>query len=140
MGRIEILAEFLAIELEEGETLEDYIEETDDNEFEAEGKTFLVLTDEEADEKAKEHIRNDLWAFNPEFLSGYTGLPVEVFSALQEQHYEDCNETIFELVDKFGGLDKLADEAIGYDGRGHFMSSYDGQEHELGEYFIYRTN
>lgn len=133
-----ILAEFLAIEIEEGEDASSYVEEVGDNEYEAEGNTYLVLTDEEADEKAKEYIRDSLWAFNADFLSGITGLPALVFTALQNEMYEDANETILQLVgDNF---DRLVSDAISSDGRGHFMSSYDGEEHELGDYYIYRIN
>jgi hypothetical protein len=79
-----------------------------------------------------------LWCFNADFLSGITGLPELVFKALQNEMSEDANETILQLVgDKF---DDLVSEATSSDGRGHFMSSYDGKETEVGEYFIYRTN
>lgn len=139
MGRMAILAEFLAIEIEEGEDASSYIEEIGDNEFEAEGNTYLVLTDEEADEKAKEYILDSLWAFNAEFLSGNTNLPVEVFTALQDK-CEDANETFRELVDKCGDFDRLVSDAISSDGRGHYMNTYDGHEHVLGDYFIYRIS
>jgi hypothetical protein len=29
-------------------------------------------------------------------------------------------------------------DAISTDGRGHFISSYDGEENEQGDYYIYR--
>lgn len=139
MGRMAILAEFLAIEFEEGEDATDYVSEIGDNEFEAEGNTYLVLTDDEADEKAKEYILESLWAFNAEFLASNTELPVEVFEALQEK-CEDANETFKTLIEKCGDLDELVSEAISSDGRAHFMNTYDDQENELGEYYIYRIN
>ena len=141
MNRIEALAAHLGIELEEGETLEDYIEESSytANGFEAEGNEYLVLTDSEADDAAREYIENSLWAFNAEFLASNTGLPEEVFTALQDL-CEDANETVLTIVSKCGDLDRLTRDAIASDGRGHFLAQYDGHENEEGDYFIYRTN
>lgn len=145
MEKTEALAKYLGIELEEGEDLEDYIEESiyptygGFFEFHAEGKDFLVLTDEEADEAAADYIAQTLWAFNADFLSSNTGLPEEVFKALQDK-CEDANEPFRTMVDKCGDFDELVSDAISSDGRGHYLSSYDGAENEEGEFFIYRTN
>lgn len=141
MDRMEALAKHLGIELDEGETLEDYITEDSytDNEFDAEGNTYLVLTDDEADDAAREYIADSLWAFNADFLSGNTGLPSEVFEGMQEQ-CEGANETFRTLVDKCGDFSRLVSDAIASDGRGHFLNTYDGHEWEEGDYFIYRTN
>lgn len=98
---------------------------------------FLVLDDQEADEKAKEYIEDSLWAFNPSFLSGETGLPEEVFIALQEK-CEDANDTIIELLGN--KLDDFVENAVSCDGRGHFLPSYDGTENETAEFFIYRMS
>ena len=35
---------------------------------------YLVLTDEEADEKTEEYIKESVWAFNSSFLSSHTGI------------------------------------------------------------------
>ena len=37
-------------------------------------------------------------------------------------------------------INDFVNDAIGCDGRGHFMSSYDGNEEELNELLIYRVN
>ena len=141
--RIKALAEFLEIEIPEGEELEDVItEETyTEHAFEAEGNTYLVLTDSEADEAAEEYVTNSLCFFNASFLASETGLPEEVFSALQEK-YEDANETLLTLVNAHcdGGIEAFTKTAIRYDGRGHFLNQYDGKEEEQGVFFIYRTN
>jgi hypothetical protein len=141
--RMKALAEFLEIQLEDGEELEDYVTEDSytDNAFEAEGNTYLVLTDSEADDAAEEYVKESLWAFNSSFLSDQTGLPEEVFSALQER-CEDANETFLTLVEKHceGGISEFTKEAIRYDGRGHFLSQWNGAEDEAGEFYIYRTN
>lgn len=141
-SRVAALAAFLSIELEDGEDYGDYITEDSytENAFEAEGGTYLVLTDDEADDAAREYIEESLWAFNADFLAGETGLPAEVFSSLQEAKYEDANETILTLVTKCGDMDSFVRHAIGADGRGHFLAQYDGEENEDGPFFIFRTN
>lgn len=111
-----------------------------ENTFDAEGGEYLVLTDSEADDRAAEYIKDSLWAFNASFLSNYTDLPEEVFTAMQDK-CEGANDAFTVLVSRAdGGLDGFIEEAISADGRGHFMSSYDGEENEEGEYFIYRIN
>lgn len=111
----------------------------DDNTFKANGNEYLVLDDDEANARAREYIIDSLWAFNASFLANYTDLPEEVFTLLSEK-CENGNEAIAKLIEKTGSLDDFVYEAISADGRGHFMSSYDGCEHEVGNYFIYRVN
>lgn len=141
-ARIEALAAHLNItpDTEEGETLEDLIEESSytSNEYEAEGNTYLVLTDEEADEAVAQYVRETLWAFNASFLADNTGLPEEVFTAMQDR-CEGANETFLKLVEDCGNMDELVSDAISIDGRGHFLAQYDGEEHEEHGYYIFRT-
>lgn len=104
---------------------------------------WLVYTDSEADYQAKEYIIESLWAFNANFLASMTGLPEECFAALSQQ-YESANDPILQIVKQTCGLDPLVKRAIREDGRGHFLSHYDGYEIEQnfgGEtYYLYRCN
>lgn len=104
---------------------------------------YLILTDEEANDAVFEYIVESLWAFKSEFLASETDLPVEVFKALSKQ-CEGANEPIRKLVEKTCGLLPLVDAAISADGRGHFLSTYDGEETEIQigdeDYYVYRTN
>lgn len=136
MTKLEALATHLKITLEAGETLEDYLSEESDTLF-SDGNEYIVATDDEADAIAYEYIANSVWAFNAEFLADYTGLPSEVFTALQDK-CEGANDTFTELIENCGaGMDDFVSAAISADGRGHFMNSYDGHEYEVGEFFIY---
>lgn len=105
------------------------------------GSEYIILNDDEADEQAQNRIEDMLWAFNPSFLSGYTDLNESVFEALAEL-YENANEAILALINVNGSLSDFADEAINVDGRGHFLSSYDGEEYKLPEndLYMYREN
>lgn len=84
-----------------------------ENNFEYGSKEYLVCTDEEAD---------DLWE---ESLDNY----------LEECIYPELS----------GNLSNYFDEEswkrdARYDGRGHSLSSYDGNEEEVDGFYIYRIN
>jgi len=105
-------------------------------------RVFSVYTDTEADEEVIEYIKDSLWAFNASFLSSYTNLPLEVFEALQPQ-CENANEAILCIIEKNGSIEDFAQEAISIDGRGHFLSGWDGVEYEYyinGEYYYVYEN
>ena len=107
--------------------------------FEAEGKEYIVATDDEANDAVTEYIKDSVWAFNASFLASMTDVPEEAFSSLKDQ-CESGNDWVLRLIEKTCGLSDFVDAAVSADGRGHFLSSYDGNENESGEYFIYRTN
>ena len=111
-----------------------------DGEYEIDDIDYLVLTDSEADEKVKEYIEETLWAFNPNFLSSVTGIDESVFKAIQDNNKcEGNNEAIKSILDATNtSIEEVAEEAIRWDGRGHFLSQYDGLEIEVyagGEYY-----
>ena len=97
-------------------------------------ESYMVLTDEEADEKVKEYIYDSAWTFKPSFLASHSRVDENVFETLQELS-EGANEAVLSLIDDF---DHFVDDAILSDGRGHFLASYDGAEEEYSNYFIYR--
>lgn len=134
---------------EDGSTFEEWCAEgcCTLDEYDEDGN-YLVLTDDEADEKAAEYIEETLWAFNPSFLAGVTGIDETVFKAIAaNDRCEDNNEAIRLLVgDEF---DNLVEQAIAADGRGHFLNTYDGEENEVNLYdvtgrneylYVYRIN
>jgi len=105
------------------------------------GEDYLVLTDEEADDMVRDYIEDNVWSFKPSFLRSYTGIDEEVFKVLQEKCSEDANDAIKSMIQDFDGF---VDDAVRTDGRGHFLSPYDGNEHEVTvndtTYYIYRVN
>lgn len=105
---------------------------------------YAIGDDEQADEAAAENIKQSAWAFRASFVRQIAGLPSEadeMIQAFQEKKCEDANETILALV---GDVDAFVEAAIRADGRGHFLSSYDGAEQEEEAdgttFYIYRTN
>lgn len=138
--KIELLAKHLEINTEE-------IEQSSYNEnlFEVGNNEYLVVTDEEADEETKDYIKETVWAFSASFLANFTDLPKEMFTAIQDK-CENANDPILTVIERVdGGLDEFVSQAVKADGRGHFLSSYDGNENEVrdedGElFYIYRKN
>jgi hypothetical protein len=48
----------------------------------------------------------------------------DIIKCIQEK-YENGNDALLKLIDD---IDKFVEDAIRHDGRGHFLSSYDGNE------------
>lgn len=101
---------------------------------------FAVGGDIEADEAAELYIKDSLWAFNASFVVEQCDLPYELVGVLQafmEDRCEGANDAIAALVERVG-LHEFAEAAVQADGRGHFLSTYDGQEREADGFYIYR--
>lgn len=131
------LAEYLEEDIEDVEDLE---LETD--EYQVGSAVYTVLTYEEADALAREAILDSLWAFKKEFLNAHSSIINNISNSVWEQIInslcEDANEMILRLIDD---LKHFVDDAILADGRGHFLSWYDGEELELdNDFFAYRIN
>ena len=105
---------------------------------------YSVYTDSEANEVAADYIKETLWAFNANFLETYTDLDADAIKLMQEKMCEGCNSVFLSILNANGYLEQFISDAIGTDGRGHFMSTYDGDENEVtvcGEtYYICRNN
>ena len=118
----------------------------DDNQIETGEGEYLVLTESEANELAKDTIKESAWAFNADFIIAHSNAldhddaSNEIIAAIKEQ-CESGNNAMLKLIDD---VDEFIEAAIAADGRGHFLSGYDGEELELCVagtwYFIYRTN
>lgn len=129
------------------DSMEDITESTyDENTFDTPDGEYMVLTDEEADEKADEYINDSVWAFNTNFIIEHSEVldfdkaSEQIVSAIQQQ-CESGNDAMKKLIDD---MDEFVSDAISYDGRGHFLNTYDGEENEQSVndtmYFIYRMN
>lgn len=122
--------------------------------FDLYGDEYLAMTDDRAYATAFHEISQELWAFDADFIMDhikdtiqYGDNPVDLgkleacIKLVQEKLCEGANAIIHALIDD---LEEFAEDAIAADGRGHFISSYDGEEHEVavdGEtYYIYRLS
>jgi hypothetical protein len=126
-------AEFWAWICNEFQVFPEDVEEVDRESglWQIESEEWMILTDDQADKAAADYIKGSLWAFNADFLASHAhhGVGEEVFKAIQSNgQSEDNNEAIKQLI---SDLDNFIEEAIDTDGRGHFITSYDGQEREF---------
>lgn len=149
-NRKEALANYLGMEKPEKDLIQKDISQ--DNVYTVGRSEYLVLTDEEANKRAREDIERSLWAFNTSFIlehcSTYNRMSIweydsakEALNEVQSKCCESANELVRALIQD---MDEFVEDAICADGRGHFISMYDGCEHEekLGDiyYYIYRLS
>jgi hypothetical protein len=126
--KIQALAKHLDLEETEIELIEE--EWYQDNQFNYDGsQEYLVLTYEEMELEAKERILDSIWAFRSDFLIYYLKgeLTTKHIERIQKDLCEDANEVFKALLDD---EDRFVSDAISTDGYGHFLSHYDGEEHE----------
>lgn len=110
--------------------------------FSIDGKEYAVGNDIDAQIAVERYIKDSIWAFNANFILSYCCLPMELeeaIKAFQEEKCESANDALLALVEK-DGLKGFVEEAVSADGRGHFLSPYDGEENEQDGYYIYRIN
>jgi hypothetical protein len=107
---------------------------------------YAIGTQEEADEAVKKYIRDSLWSFRAEIIiahskAGSSQKTIKAISELQAKLCEDANEIIFALI---GDIDVFIEDVVKADGRGAFLSSYDGEEQEIEingiTFYYYRLN
>ena len=141
-GHLKALAAFLEVD-------EDDLEEVSYHHyglpmFTTGTKEWAVGTDEQADEATKTDIEEGVWSFNADFIlshssvENYNDRVLESIKSTQEKLCEGANGLLKAMIKDF---DKFVKDAISLDGRGHFLSGYDGDEneHEVDGtyYFIY---
>lgn len=108
---------------------------------------YAVATDDEAEGAVKDAICDSIWAFNASFILSECELPGELEDAIksfQEDKCEGANDALMALIDKTCGIEAFCNAAVSADGRGHFLSQYDGEENEEEaggqDFYIYRLN
>lgn len=109
---------------------------------------YLVLSDKEANKAAEDYIKDTLWAFNPDFILQHT----PNYDYLDCDEYEEALQSLKNIQENscesaqgfikaiIAYIDDFVYDAIQADGRGHFIATYDGEEHEQDGFFIYRMN
>ena len=138
-NKIKALAEYL------GEPVENLRNNGDNYVQVVDGFEYLVLTEDEADEVAAAYIADSLWAFNAEFILDTCRLnnapeTARCLRNMLEDACEGANEFVLALVEGTCGLDRFVQAAIDADGRGHFISQYDGEENDCDGLYIYRID
>ncbi len=102
-----------------------------------------IIHRDEIDEAMKEELESDpytLGCFNASFLADIETLNLdrEFIEKLQES---EAFEAIGELIIRTpGALEEIVEDYARLDGYGHHFSHYDGDEHEVGNYYAFRIN
>lgn len=93
---------------------------------------YAIGDNDDADNAASTYIEDTLWAFNADFIAGEIG-NLELIPAIRaiNEMCEDGNEPMRALIEAFTTIEEFVKDAISADGRGHFISSYDGEENEI---------
>ena len=110
------------------------------------GEEYMVLTDEEADSEVENSIKESLWAFNADFILKHTDfyrnstesedqIFINSIKVMQNTLCENANSLVYAMIED---IDTFIEDAIEADGRGHFISMYDGEENEQNGFYIYR--
>lgn len=123
-----------------GIDVRDVLEHITDNydDFEVDGYRFIKA--KAIDEIMKFELEGDeyiLGCFTPSFLHCVTGIDSDVFEAMQEA---EAFEAIGKLILSGDHMDTLVNEYICHDGYGHHFAHYDGNEDEIGDYYVFRTD
>lgn len=149
-NRKEALANYLGMEKPENDLIKKDISQ--ENVYTVGRSEYLVLTDEEADERAREYIEHSLWAFNADFILRHNlncssmdnweyDAAITSIKEAQSRQAENLNGLVRCLITD---IDEFIEDAICEDGRGHFLASYDGFENEETvdgiTYYIYQLN
>lgn len=89
-----------------------------------------------------------MWAFKPEFILHHT-IFYEDSTQIEDQAFIDALQDLQSRIAESAtpivkalikNLDEFISDAIDADGRGHFISWWDGKEYEQNDLYIYRTN
>lgn len=102
---------------------------------------FYLADEKEADDLAKEIILEDIWSFKPDFIREHSRVlreggdrAINALKNMQESMCESCSPLVRAMIDD---LDLFVEDVIKTDGRGHFISMYDGKEHKQNGINIY---
>jgi len=142
LRKIKCFADFIGCDAED---IEDIGIDDDGEVLTFYGDAYYVLTDDQADEKVGKYIKETVWAFNSNFIAGHCsdGIHEEHITALRGDSCEDVNDALIALIEAGNGMKHFIDDAVGCDGRGHYINNYDGNENEVQidgiDFFIYHA-
>lgn len=108
--------------------------------------TYLVLTDEEANNEMYEYVKNNMCVFDAEFILEqsdikYTEETKTSLTKMLNSCTNDCNSFILAFIESTCGIDYFVESAIKHNGRTFFISFFDNLELHIDEdLFAYQLN
>jgi hypothetical protein len=107
-----------------------------DDDFEVNGHRFIRR--DAIAEIQREELSSDLYilgCFNADFLAGILDIDIDAIKAIQDA---GAFEALGKLV--LPHIDEIQAKYSSVDGYGHHFAHYDGEEHEIGDYYAFRIN
>jgi hypothetical protein len=127
--------------------------EYDKNIFEANGIEYLICSNMQATQRAGDDIKQSLWAFDTGFIVehstpeaiktfceriGANTYDDSPFTAIHSYCADVCEGANYLIEKMITDINQFIEDAISIDGRGHFLSTYDGIEYNVHENYIYQ--
>ena len=107
------------------------------------GETIRIIHKDVIKEVMTEELGNDtyiLGCFNAYFIGNLATLNLET-DFIEDLQKAEAFEAIGELIVRTpGALEELVDDYIYSDGYGHHFAHYDHNEHEVGEFLVFKIN
>ena len=100
---------------------------------------YRFIKENSIDKIQQDELSSDeytLGCFNAWFLADVLNIDIDVIEAMQKS---EAYDVIGELVLSMGKLDELQKAYASADGYGHYFSSYDFSEDQVGDYYLFRT-
>jgi len=123
-----------------GIDVREMLEKLFDGEKDFEVDDYRFIQEDSIDSIMLEELSNDefiLGCFNASFLASTIEIDYDVIKSCQ-----DCEayEAIGKLIKSLDKLEEVQEAYVEADGYGHHFSSYDGVEHTIKDYSIFRLN
>lgn len=116
------------------------VEQQDDFMLDLPSGEVRVIRQSAIDKVQQEELESStylLGCFNACFIADILEIDTDVIQTMQQA---EVFEAIGKLIISTGKLEKLQAEYASQDGYGHHFASYDHEEHESGDFYIFRTN
>ena len=108
------------------------------NEDDFEVNNYRFIRKDCIDDIQRDELSDDLYilgCFNADFLAGITDIDVDAIRLLQEaEAFEALGKMIIQHIDE------IQEGYSSLDGYGHHFAHYDQEEHEIGDYYVFRIN
>lgn len=122
------------------EEVKDVISKISEEETDFESGDYRFINSYHIDKIMTDELESDLYmlgCFNASFIADATGLPIEMIEACQKS---DAYEAIGKGIVATCGVEKLADLYQQADGYSHHFAHYDGEQHEVDDYYVFRVS
>jgi hypothetical protein len=95
---------------------------------------YRVIEKSVIDSLVADEIQDQLYAFRPEFLADITQMSETALRDIQTCRHAEA--TLNEFLNPY--LEEIAEEYVSTEGYGHIFASYDGQEIETEDHYVFR--